>query len=108
MKNHKTVSLSLKLLCITLICAASSFAQYAVDPVLRKQYADAVVDAKRAEAKEIVETLTQIASCNSNLVWEDKKDTDHSRMLVTTWVGTGLGDHYSKNEGQVVDIPADA
>jgi hypothetical protein len=111
MKNHKTLSLSLRLLCVTLIYAASSFAQTAPDAVLQKQYTDAVVDAKKAEPKEIVNTLTQIASCNNNLVREKidpktKKPDPNSRVLVTTWVSQAVATNYECKDCLEVEIPA--
>jgi hypothetical protein len=103
MKNHKTVSLSLKLLCITLICAASSFAQSGAYTDIER-YWFAVQDAATADASEISNNLTPIVRCNSNLKWEKESDPN-SRVLVTTWVTEEVASKYY--EGNVnKEMPA--
>jgi hypothetical protein len=110
MKRYELVSHTLRLLSLLLICAAGSFAQTALpvsDSVLQEQYTDAVRDAKRAEAREIVNTLTPVVECNSSLVWENVAESP-PRVLVTTWVNKWVAQAYDGREGQMVDIPADA
>lgn len=109
MKKHETTSLLLKLLFVTLCCAASSTAQTSAPSLspLQQEYLAAVNDAKTAQAAEIVNTLIPVVRCNSRLRWEDEADGT-ARVLVATWVNEWVAKNYDGKEGQTVNIPANA